>query len=577
MKRVLSCVLALLLALGAMGFGEPVKAAGKKLVDITYDDGPSDYTGELLDGLKERGVKATFFLVGRRIPKYQEIANRIYAEGHQVGNHSYSHEDLAKISLPEVKRQIRDTNALLDKVCGKGTDYMVRPPYGSINPAAQETVNLPCIFWSTAPKDWIYTDAASIKKRILESVKPGDIILVHDTVPGTVQGTLQAIDAMRSRGYEFVTVRELFRRQGLKAENGKGYGWERLIGSSRDPGPVPSPKISYKVEPGGLRVTLSGSSGAPMYYTVDGSPINQNSRRYRGPFTVTGPCTIRACCAYNLNGSRSDVVEKVITTATALPPVLKVWGGMLEIEPGTPGSTAYYTLTGAQESGPDIPYEEPVPIEPGTVISAFAQGEGFFPSRVERLVYSPLGNQFRDVFPTDWYFDQVDRAVAEGIMLGTGQNRFEPKMKVTRGQLVTFLFRSSPESGMGLYTSESSPFSDVPLGKYYTEAVEWAKENDIVSGYQDGFFRPNKQVSRQELAVIFSRYLRYQGAAVQPGSAKGYTDASSIGGWAKEAVEAMTALGLLQGDNEGAFRPRAGATRAEAAAVLLRVEDYLSE
>lgn len=576
MKRMLSLVLALCLVLGTACLGTPAQAAGKKLIAITYDDGPSDDTERLLDGLKERGAKATFFLVGWKIPSYEKTIARMYEEGHQVGNHSYSHKNLTEISLEEAKKEIRDTNALLDKVCGPGTAYMVRPPYGYINKDTAKAVGLPCILWSHTPKDWIYTDAAAIEARILGSVKPGDIVLVHDTVPGTVEGTLGAIDKLQAQGYEFVTVGELFRRQGLTAENAKWYYKPEASAGFRDPGPVQSPKISYTVGQGSLEVSLSGPAGVPLYYSTDGSPLNQQSRRYTGPFTVTGPCTIKACAAYNMNGSRSGTAEERITQATAPAPVLRLENGLLSIEGVPEGAQAYCTLSGVQDSGGEKPYTGPVPLKPGTVVSACTKGEGFFPSMEAKLTYSPLGNVFQDVFPTEWYFDAVDKVASEGIMLGTGDRCFSPDAQVTRGQLAAFLYRASQEA-LAAPGGDSYPFTDVPEREYYTEAVAWAYENNIVTGYGDGTFQPDRKVSRQELAAVFTRYLRHKGMEPgQPGDASGYKDAASIDGWAAEPVGIMTSLGLLKGDANGAFRPRAGASRGEAAAVLVRMEEYLA-
>ena len=114
-------------------------------------------------------------------------------------------------------------------------------------------------------------------------------------------------------------------------------------------------------------------------------------------------------------------------------------------------------------------------------------------------------------------------------------------------------------------------------GEYYTEAVAWAYENGIVTGYGDGTFQPDRKVSRQELAAVFVRYLRHKGVvSTQPEDVSGYTDAASIEEWAVEAVGAMTALELLKGDANGAFRPSAGASRGETAAVLVRMEKYLA-
>ena len=576
MKKVCSLLLFILLLAGTACLPQPVQAAEKKLVAITYDDGPYENTERLLDGLKERGVHATFFLVGKKIPSLEKTVARMYEEGHQVANHSFSHENLTAIPLEEVKKQVQDTNALLDKICGPGTDYMVRPPYGHINEGAAQAVGLPCILWSFTPKDWVYTDADAIKQQIVDGVQEGDIILLHDKKMGTVEGSLAAIDELRAQGYEFVTVRELFRRQGRTAENAKWYTGGSLVKDFQDPGPVQSPQISYTVGQGSLEVSISGPAGVPLYYSADGSPLNQQSRLYTGPFTVTGPCTIRACAAYNMNGSRSGTVEEQITQATAFTPVLRLENGLLAMEGVQEGAQIHYTLTGAQDSGGEKLYTGPVAVKPGTVAAAYAAGEGFFPSGTAKLVYSPLGNVFCDVFPTDWYFDSVDKVAAEGIMLGTGEGCFSPADQVTRGQLATFLHRASREA-LAVSVGDSNPFTDVAEGEYYTEAVAWAYENGIVTGYGDGTFQPDRKVSRQELAAVFIRYRRYKGVvSAQPEDVSGYTDAASIEEWAVEAVGAMTALELLKGDANGAFRPKAGASRGETAAVLVRMEKYLA-
>lgn len=576
MKKVCSLLLFILLLAGTACLPQPAQAAEKKLVAITYDDGPYENTERLLDGLKERGVHATFFLVGKKIPSFEKTVARMYEEGHQVANHSYSHENLTAIPLEEVKKQVQDTNALLDKICGPGTDYMVRPPYGHINESAAQAVGLPCILWSFTPKDWVYTDADAIKQQIVDGVHEGDIILLHDKKMGTVEGSLAAIDELQAQGYEFVTVRELFRRQGRTAENAKWYTGGSLVKDFQDPGPVQSPQISYTVGQGSLEVSISGPAGVPLYYSADGSPLNQQSRLYTGPFTVTGPCTIRACAAYNMNGSRSETVEEQITQATAFTPVLRLENGLLTMEGVQEGAQIHYTLTGAQDSGGEKLYTGPVAVKPGTVAAAYAAGEGFFPSGTAKLAYSPLENVFRDVFPTDWYFDSVDKVAAEGIMLGTGEGCFSPADQVTRGQLATFLHRASREAS-AVSSGDSHPFTDVPEGEYYTEAVAWAYENGIVTGYGDGTFQPDRKVSRQELAAVFIRYLRYKGVvSAQPEDVSSYTDAASIEEWAVEAVGAMTALELLKGDANGAFRPKAGASRGETAAVLVRMEKYLA-
>lgn len=572
MKRVFCMLLSVMLVVGVVCMAPPAQAAAKKMIAITYDDGPGKDTERLLDGLQERGIKATFFVVGWKIPANEKTVARMYREGHQVANHSYNHPHLTQLSDEEIRRQIQDTDALLDKICGSGTSYMVRPPYGDMTDGKAKVVDHPCVTWSYTPQDWIYTDAPAIKKNLLENVKDGDIILVHDTVPGTIEGTLEAIDVLKERGFEFVTVQEIFRRQGKVPVNGGRYRGMGAVGTYVDAGPVKAPVISYTEENGLLKVSVAGTAGVPIYYSTDGSDLNQESKQYTGPFYVTGPCTIKACTAYNMNGSRSDIVEEVITKTTASTPVLYVTGGLLTIDGLNEGANAYYSTTGAQATEGSQLYTGPVSIAPGTVISARAEGEGFFTSAEAKLVYSPLGNVFRDVFPEQWYFEFVDRAAAGGIMQGVGDNRFNPDKNVTRGQLVTFLYRASAAKAV----DGDDSFSDVEEGEYYTEAVQWACKNGIASGYGDGTFRPNRNVSRQEMAAFFSRYLRYRGAPVEEGTPKAYTDANAIDSWAQQAVGEMTAIGLLQGDAKGTFRPHDGSIRAEAATVLIRAENYLT-
>lgn len=196
---------------------------GKKLVAITYDDGPGPYTNQLLDGLKARGAKATFFMLGQNAARYPEVVERVYQEGHQVANHSYDHSDLAGLSWAGVQSQIQRTNSLLDKACGAGTDYMVRAPYGSFNNTVLQAAGAAFAFWAVDPQDWLYRNADTVKSRIINNVSDGDIILVHDIHATTIPGSLAAIDYLQARGYEFVTVRELFRRRGVSLRSGSSY------------------------------------------------------------------------------------------------------------------------------------------------------------------------------------------------------------------------------------------------------------------------------------------------------------------------------------------------------------------
>ena len=133
MKRLFTFLLTIVLLAGLTAPFQAHASTGGKLIALTFDDGPGPYTNRLLDGLKTRGVQATFFMLGQRAAAYPGVVERAYREGHQIANHSYSHVNLTGQTNSGVKSQIRDTNSQLDKACGAGTSYLIRAPYGSAN------------------------------------------------------------------------------------------------------------------------------------------------------------------------------------------------------------------------------------------------------------------------------------------------------------------------------------------------------------------------------------------------------------------------------------------------------------
>ena len=571
MKRVLSFVLAAFLVVGMAWTGTPAQAAGKKLIAITYDDGPSIYTPQLLDGLKARGVKATFFMVGNRVSTYLSTVERVYQEGHQVANHSYDHSDLTGLSVSGIKNQIQSTNYQLDKVCGSGTSYMVRAPYGSVNSTVFQSVGAPLVLWSVDPLDWMYRNAETVKNNIINGAHDGAIILVHDIHPTSIPGSLAAIDYLQKQGYEFVTVRELFRRRGVSVQNGVQYGSCKSTGV--DLGPVEKPVITGEVENGKMRVTITAQSGASVYYTTGTGKLNQTGTRYTGSFLVSTPCTVRAVAAFNMNGSRSETVEKTFSIPAVKNPRLQMEENTLTITCATAGAKIFYSLNG----GENQPYTEPVALEPGTEIAAYAECEGYLPSEKVRASYSSRGNFFLDVLADQWYYDSIDQAASLGLMAGVEKNRFAPEDGVTRGQMITFLYRYSGEKA-GETALMNMPFEDVAPDQYYGPAVAWGYENGIVKGTSETTFRPNRGITREEMAQLFFAFLRYRGQveeADHAGNIDSYTDAAKISDWARPAVGYMTSISLLVGDDKGAFRPLAGSTRAQAASVLIRMTEKI--
>ena len=186
-----------------------VRTDGEKSVALTFDDGPHQiYTWRLLDGLQERGVKATFFLMGANVQENPDLVLEIAAGGHLIGNHGYRHEDMTKGELEGMCESIEKTSKLIQEITGKAPEY-VRPPYGSWNDDLEEAVDLTPVFWSVDSLDWKYQDADQIARRVLAQVDDGDIILMHDIFSASVDAALEIVDTLLDRGYTFVTADEL--------------------------------------------------------------------------------------------------------------------------------------------------------------------------------------------------------------------------------------------------------------------------------------------------------------------------------------------------------------------------------
>ncbi len=177
-------------------------------IAITFDDGPSIYTEELLDGLKERGVKSTFFLIGENAVSYPEVVKREGEEGHLVGNHTYNHVELTKISDEKAREEIERTNQVLKELLGRETDY-VRPPFGRWKKNLEQEMDVLPVMWSVDPLDWTTENVDEIVRKVVTEAKENDIILLHDCYKSSVQAALRIIDILQKEGFEFVTVDEL--------------------------------------------------------------------------------------------------------------------------------------------------------------------------------------------------------------------------------------------------------------------------------------------------------------------------------------------------------------------------------
>ncbi len=197
--------------------------ASRPLIALTFDDGPRrSTTGALLDGLAERGVKATFFLVGEMIPGCEDLILRMEEEGHQIGTHSYDHVYLTGLSAADFGRQVDRTESLLTELLGRG-GFALRPPYGRIDNGVEKRSHSALILWSIDPEDWDDKNTDRIVEHIVSRAQDGDIILLHDIYSTSVEAALRVVDELHQKGFLFVTVEELACQRHVALEPGKTY------------------------------------------------------------------------------------------------------------------------------------------------------------------------------------------------------------------------------------------------------------------------------------------------------------------------------------------------------------------
>ncbi len=201
----------------------PAEISETKYVALTFDDYPrANTTGRLLDGLRERGASATFFLIGRQIAGNEDLVRRMKDEGHQIGNHTWDHVTLYGKSAAMVEGEICKTNEAIRDILGDGT-YWVRPPYGLLNENQRCCFSTPLAHWSVDPKDWKLKNAQKVTAAVLEKIQPGDIVLLHDFYATSVDAALQIVDTLEAEGYEFVTVEELLALYDIAPQAGVFY------------------------------------------------------------------------------------------------------------------------------------------------------------------------------------------------------------------------------------------------------------------------------------------------------------------------------------------------------------------
>jgi peptidoglycan/xylan/chitin deacetylase (PgdA/CDA1 family) len=195
-------------------------SVSRPIVALTFDDGPHpELTPKLLDILRQNGVRATFYVIGRSVAAYPDIARRIVAEGHEIANHTYNHPALTSLGAGRLQQELTNTTEVIQRVTGRRPTNM-RPPYGAINDRVRASIlrdhGLDIIMWSCDPLDWKRPGAQVVRQRLVDGAKPGGILLAHDIHPGTIEAVPGVIQDLKAKGFGFATVSQLLALQETK-------------------------------------------------------------------------------------------------------------------------------------------------------------------------------------------------------------------------------------------------------------------------------------------------------------------------------------------------------------------------
>lgn len=191
----------------------------KPVVALTFDDGPSKYTNDILDILAENDINATFFVIGNKVKYYSNTLNKSIANGNEIGNHTYNHKSLSNLKLDDILSQINKTQDIIYEISGY-TPLYLRPSYGNTSHLLKEKTPLEIVLWTVDPEDWKYKNSKMIAKRVLDKTKDGSIILLHDTKKRTRDALKIIIPELKSKGYQFVTISELKEVQEIRRRTG---------------------------------------------------------------------------------------------------------------------------------------------------------------------------------------------------------------------------------------------------------------------------------------------------------------------------------------------------------------------
>ena len=194
----------------------------KPMVALTFDDGPYDrVTNRIVKVLAKHDSRATFFVVGNRVERYADTMKNAYNKGNQISTHTFDHGDLSKMKKKQIRRELKRAFRVMKKINGENPT-MLRPPYGNVNDKMRQTIRIPMIYWNVDTEDWASRNKDKILSRC-KSIKDGDIVLMHDLYPSTAAAVEKLVPKLRKKGFQLVTVEELFYYKGIDAKGGKVY------------------------------------------------------------------------------------------------------------------------------------------------------------------------------------------------------------------------------------------------------------------------------------------------------------------------------------------------------------------
>ena len=393
-KRIFRTALALFLLLALC---IPASAGGftGKLIAITFDDGPGAYTAMLLDELAARDVKATFFVSGYRAKGYPETLGRIVAEGHQLASHTQNHENLNTLSSSKIASEISQTQELITAAGGDDPAY-IRPPYGNANQTVRNAAQAPLINWSA-------------------------IILVHDIYKTSVDGALAAIDQLLAQGYEFVTVRDLLLRRGIRPEAGVMYYDAKNTGVNLDmdeagSGYFDESRLTEHWAYDALEFCLNHGY---LSYEEDGR-VRPNKPITRGEFVTSLAkfCGVDESYKYYEQTGYRDIAAD-----SPLAPYVK-WARDAGLMDGSNGSF--------------LPDDRLTREQMATVIARYLTALGLASMDTAQTSYKD------DARISAWAKAGVALCTQEGILQGSNGS-FLPKGKLTRAQTAAILYRLSEQ------------------------------------------------------------------------------------------------------------------------------------